>query len=233
VRAAAAPVVAMGETHSYPQPGWAEALIETHRGPWGGVGPAIVNANPRSTIGWSNLLLDYGPWVEAADAGPADDIPGHNGSFKREALLEYGPRLEAMMESDSQLVADLRARGHRLYLEPRARTAHLNVSRPGPWMLERVAAGREFAGLRCARWSRVRRAAYAFGSPLIPAVRLVRVVAQLRWRGALGLLPRVFPALAVALVFSAAGEAIGYAAGRGSPRRLYEMELHRVRYVAS
>ena len=107
------------------------------------------------------------------------------------------------------------------------------MSRPGPWLRERVAAGRDFAGLRSRRWSPLRRAAYALGSPLIPVVRLARVVGQLRARRALGLLPRVLPALAVGLAFSAAGEAAGYAAGRGSPRSLYEMELHKVRYVAS
>ena len=233
VRAATAPVVLVGETHSYPQPGWAEALIEAHRGPWTAVGPAIVNANPQSAIAWSNVLLDYGLWLDPAQGGPAEHLPGHNTAFKRSALLEYGPGLETMLESDTELLANLRARGHLLYLEPRARTAHLNVSRPGPWLRERVAAGRDFAGLRSRRWSPLRRAAYALGSPLIPVVRLARVVGQLRARRALGLLPRVLPALAVGLAFSAAGEAAGYAAGRGSPRSLYEMELHKVRYVAS
>jgi hypothetical protein len=231
VRAATAPVVVLGETHSFPDRDWAAALIRAHRGPWTGVGPAILNANPHSRIGWSNMLLDYGPWIEARNAGQTDDLPGHNSSFKRDALLAYGRRLATMMESDSVLVADLRARGHSLYLEPAARTAHLNVSRLRSWLPERVAAGREFASLRSAEWSRARRALYTLGSPLIPAVRFVRTVGHARRAGRIGLLPRVLPALALGLVLSAAGEALGYGRGRGSPRRLYEMELHRARHV--
>ena len=46
VRAAAAPVVAIGETHAFPAPGWGEHLIAAHDGPWSAVVPAITNANP-------------------------------------------------------------------------------------------------------------------------------------------------------------------------------------------
>jgi hypothetical protein len=67
---------------------------------------------------------------------------------------------------------------------------------------------------------------------LIPAVRMARIVRHLRRVGRLRLLGRVLPALAASLALSAAGEAAGYVAGRGSPRVLYEMELHRVKYVA-
>jgi hypothetical protein len=232
VHAATAPVVALGETHSYPQPGWAEALIEAHRGPWTAVGPTITNANPESAIAWANLLLDYGPWVDVEVGGPAETLPGHNSSFKRDVLLAYGARLGTVFESDTQLVADLLARGHSLYLEPRARTAHLNISQPGAWVRERLYAGRNFAAVRSANWPRRRRAVYALGSPLIPAVRLGRTVRHLREVRRLRLLARVLPALVVSLAFSATGEAMGYALGRGSLRRLYEMELHRVRYAS-
>src|SRR5437867_12164339 len=34
VRVARAPIVALGEDHCFPEPGWAEALIAAHRGPW-------------------------------------------------------------------------------------------------------------------------------------------------------------------------------------------------------
>ena len=44
IGAAHAPVVALTEAHCFPDPQWAEALIERHREPWAGVGPAICNA---------------------------------------------------------------------------------------------------------------------------------------------------------------------------------------------
>ena len=122
LREASAPLVALVESHSYPHPGWAEALIEAHRQPWAAVGPAIGNANPGSMISWANLLLEYGPWLEPATAREIDHLPGHNSSYKRGILLDYGPELEAMLESESVLHWDLRAKGYRLYLEPKAKT---------------------------------------------------------------------------------------------------------------
>jgi hypothetical protein len=233
IEAAAAPVVVLGETHAYPAPEYAEALLEAHRGPWAVVGPAMLNANPESLLAWAALYLDYGPWVDCKHRGPMDDVPAHNGAYKRDVLLEYGPRLEAMLESDTVLNADLRARGKELYLEPRAQTYHLNVSQLGTWLAERVVAGRAFAASRAAGWPRRRRLAYALGSPLIPLVRLVRIRGQIRASGReRELLPRLLPALVVALAFSAFGELLGYARGVGGAQRLlYEIELHRERYA--
>ncbi len=64
IHQASAPVVAFAEDHSYPDPGWADALIEAHRQPWAAVGPAMANANPATLISWANLFLNFGPWVE-------------------------------------------------------------------------------------------------------------------------------------------------------------------------
>ena len=61
VRAASAPIVFIGETHSYPQPGWAEALLTAFEGPWAAVVPAIGNANPngRSELGVVSVRLRH------------------------------------------------------------------------------------------------------------------------------------------------------------------------------
>src|SRR6185295_6477622 len=50
VRAARAPIVAFVEDHSFPQPGWAEALIAAHQQDWAVVGPAVGNANPETAL---------------------------------------------------------------------------------------------------------------------------------------------------------------------------------------
>ncbi len=235
IRAAGAPIVVFGETHSYPEPEFAEALIEAHRGPWAVVGPAILNANPGSLLSWAALFMDYGPWVESRERGPMADVPAHNGAYKRAILLEYGSRLDEMLASDPVLNADLRAKGHGLYLEPRARTRHLNVSQVGACVVERLAAGRAYAAGRAQGWPWSRRVAYALASPLIPAVRLVRILHYIRASGrAQELLPRLMPPLVFALTVSACGELLGYALGIGGARRpLYEIELHRERYAGA
>lgn len=234
VRHAAAPVVAFAEDHSYPDPHWAEALIAAHRGPWAAVGPAMCNANPHSTLSWVNLALEYGPWLDPVPGGPVDHLPGHNSSYKRDLLLAYGSQLEAMLEAESVLHWDLRAKGHRLYLEPTAKTFHLSYSLPSATLPLRFLGGRLFASSRARLWTRLRRLLYGLASPLIPLVRAPRVLRDLRRAGQLRhLLPRVLPVLTVALAIDAAGEMIGYLFGSGQTMRtLSEMEFHRHRYLS-
>jgi hypothetical protein len=233
VRAAEAPVVLFAETHSFPEPTSLEALIEAHRGGWAAVGQAVGNGNPRTTLSWTNQYLDYGPWTEPCAGGPIDTIPTHNGSFKRDVLLAAGEKLPHLLRYSDAIVALIRGRGERCYLEPRAATFHVNVSRPSSWLVERLAAGRAYAGVRGEDWPAWRRAVYVAGSPLIPLVRARRVVRDIRRTGrSAELLPRILPALTVGLVLSALGELAGYALGPGTAqRRIGEMELHRRAHV--
>ena len=233
IRAAAAPVVALAESHCFPDPAWAEALLDAHRGPWAAVGPALYNANPATSVSWVNLLMDYGPWLGPTDGGEIDDLPGHNSSYKTDVLLAYGSKLETMLEAETMMHLDLRANGHRLFQEPAARAYHLNVTKASSWLGERFQTGRRFAAARSYGWSPLRRAAYSGGSPLIPLVRLPRLLRDRRRSDAREHLPpRAFPALLLALVVSAAGELVGYAFGSGdSMFALARIELHKERHV--
>lgn len=235
IRQASAPIVALAEDHSYPDPRWAEALIEAHRQPWAVVGPVIGNANPGSMISWANLLIEYGPWLEPAAAGVVDHLPGHNSAYKRAILLDYGAELDGMLEAESILHWDLRARGYQLYHEPAAETSHLNFSSPFSWIPLRFFCGRLFAASRARRWSRPRRWLYVGGAPFIPLVRLRRILRELSRPGRPhNLLPGVLPALIVGLAVDGAGEMIGYAMGAGrAMEKLSNMEFHRDRYLRS
>ena len=233
VREARAPIVAFAESHAYPGPGWAEALIRAHAEPWAGVAPVLGNANPDSLTSWANLFLDYGACVEPIAVGPVEYLPGHNSSYKRDLVMEYDAELEAMMEAEILLHWALRRRGYQLYLDPTIRTFHLNVTRLGSWLPERFYTGRRFAATRALGWSVARRVLYALGSPLIPLVRLPRVLRQIRGSTRRrDLLPGVVAPLAVGLVASALGEMVGYGLGPGdATARLAEMELHKVDHV--
>jgi hypothetical protein len=233
VREASAPIVAFAEDHAYPAPGWAEALIKRHEEQWAAVGPVMSNANPRSVTSWANLLIEYAQWLEPAPGGERDHLPGHNGTYKRHILLEYGDRLEALMDAESILHWDLRARGHKLYLEPKARTFHQNFSAKAPSLTLRFNGGRLFASSRARHWTRARRALFALASPLIPALRCLRITRELLRPGRpLSLLPRLLPALIVGLVFDGAGEMAGYAFGAGQAMaKLSGMEFHRERFL--
>jgi hypothetical protein len=234
VRAASAPVVAFVEDHAFPAKGWAEALIAAHRQPWAAVGPVIANANPRTLTSWVNFVIEYGHWLEPCPGGTGEHLPGHNGSYKRAVLLDYGTNLESMLDAESILQWDLRAKGYELYLEPAAKTFHQNFSRVFPSASLRFNGGRLFAASRARHWPALRRLLYCAGAPLIPFVRLRRIVLALRKPGRRrDLLPRILPLLFAALAVDAAGEMVGYALGEGDAiRKLSEMEFHRDRYLA-
>jgi glycosyl transferase family 2 len=232
---ATAPVVAFVEDHSFPAKGWAEALIRAHQKPWAAVGPMMANANPHSLVSWANLIIEYSEWMEPVSGGVAEHLPGHNGTYKRALLLEYGDRLEAMLEAESILQWDLRAKGHRLYLEPAAKTYHQNFSAPFSWLPLRLDGGRLFAASRSRTWPLLKRLLYALAAPLIPVVRFRRAVGEMRRPGrARHLMPRVLPLLFAGLVVDGTGEMIGYAFGPGNAmRRLSDMEFHRERYLTT
>ena len=95
-------------------------------------GPGVVNANPGSRVSWADFIIGYGPWAEPIDTGDVPFLPGHNSSYPREVLLDYGDRLESMLEAETVLHLDLGARGHRLLLCAAARRRHVNFSFRGP-----------------------------------------------------------------------------------------------------
>lgn len=230
---ARAPLIAFVEDHSWPDTGWAEALIEAHRQPWAAVGPVIRNPNPGSLTSWTNLLLEYGSWLEPTEAGVVDHLPGHNSTYKRVYLLEYGPELEAMLDAESVLHWDLRSKGYQLCLEPAAKIYHLNFSSVFSSIALRFYVGRLFASTRSRHWSSLRRLFYFTGSPFIPLVRLSRIWRELRRPGRpRKLLPDILPSLVTALILDGVGEMIGYILGVGKAmQKLADMEFHRYRYL--
>lgn len=233
IRAATSPIIVLTEDHSFPEPDWAESLVRAHGGGWAVVGPAVKNGNPGSLLSWANFLIEYNEWLDPAPGGAAGHLPGHNSSYKRDILLRYGSDLESRLEAESLLHWDLRSRGHRLYLEPSARTRHLNFSRFWPSVALRFQAGRLFAGMRRSGWGAARSAVYAAGFFLIPTVRLYRILRELRRPGrplrmAVVLLPWMLPLLAV----DALGEMAGYLFGPGdSSRRIAQIDFHREQFM--
>jgi hypothetical protein len=235
VRAARAPLVFIGETHTYGHPTWAETMIDAHAQPWAAVVPGFGNANPRSPLSWAVLLLDYGYWLHALPSHEASMSPTHNVAYKRQVLLELGGGLEPALSQGDRLPIELRKGGHHSYFESAARLDHLNTAQPGPWMRERFLGGLLLAGRRAQRWSLVRRVVYFCGSPLIPVVILIRL------RKAIGVALRTLhlpagtlPALVLASLISAVGEMVGYARGadRTADLAMMEFEVHKLRYAS-
>ncbi|HVF85888.1 MAG TPA: hypothetical protein VM821_07880, partial [Abditibacteriaceae bacterium] len=181
-RQSRAPLIGFSEDHAFPEPQWAQAMIDAHQNKCTAVGPVVINFNPHSLVSRADFLIGYGPWDAAKhDAGHAvghevELLPGHNSCYKREALLRYDADLGTLLQAETVLYWRLREDGETLWLEPRARLHHTNFSLWKTWLQVQVHHGRLFGSTRAAHWSRGKRAFYARASPLIPFVRLARVL---------------------------------------------------------
>lgn len=233
VRSASAQIIAFTEDHVFPDPLWAEALIESHKNNWAAVGPVIYNANPKDTIGWADIMIGYSQWLYPNDGGEMNHLPGHNSTYKRDVLLGYADDLERLLEAESVLHWDLISKGHKLYLEPAAKIYHMNFGVLSTFLKVNYHMSRMFAGTRSRSWSGPKRITFVFGSLLIPFVRFYRISRD--YSGFAGLLktkPQVYPILALGLVVSSVGEMMGYIFGTGdSARKTFEYHFHRDLHV--
>ncbi len=234
VRATTSPVIFIGETHSYPHPDFAEALIAAHEGPWDIIVPGLENANPANARSWSSFLLDYGYWLSSLSASEVPSGPTWNASYKRHVLMELDDRLDGALSSGDELPMALRERKRRFYFAPDAKISHVNLESRG-WMDERFLSGLVVGANRGKRWSPARRMAYFLASPLIPFVLIYRNRDSMKSLIAKRRLPRgsVLAVVAGSIVRTF-GEATGYLRGIGaeSEARMEEYELNKVDYVA-
>jgi hypothetical protein len=233
VQAATTPIVVFTEDHSFPERKWAEALIRTHQQQWAVVGPAVINANPLSLVSCANFLIEYSEWMDPAPRGPARHLPGHNSAYKKALLLRYGDQLGKFLEAESVLHWDLIAGGHQLFLETAAKTRHMNFSLFSPTILLRLQCGRLFGFTRSRHWSPLHRLIYIAGSPMIPFVRLYRILRQLQLPGRrIQRLPKVLSVTLLLLIVDAFAEVIGYSIGAGNAsHKMVDLDFHRERFI--
>jgi hypothetical protein len=237
IRAATAPLVFIGETHSYPQPGWAEALLAAAAsGPWSAVAPGVENANPKNVFSWAGFISDYARWGTALPAGEIAEAPIYNALYRRQVLLECGDELRDMLSHGDSLRRFLQARGHRVYFEPAARITHINIDQPFACIREKYLAGILIGAQRARHWPWWRRLAYAGGSAFIPLVLIRRMLPGMRQATRAQRRPTgTFPLIVLLTYAKALGELVGYV-GLGSPAHEVAMDLYEIRkldYLAS
>jgi glycosyltransferase involved in cell wall biosynthesis len=234
VRHAQASVVVFAETHAYPEPEWAQLLITAHQDDWVAVGPTMVNGNPESIVSWASFLIAYSRWMAPITSGVIDDLPGHNSSYKRAMLLDYGAELDTLLETESILHCDLRAKGNQLYLESNVKTHHVNPTLPSSFLGELFYYGRLYAAARAKPWSWLRRLLYVLGVPLIPLIRLNYTLLQWqRVRQSCSIPLGVLLPILLGLIAASFGEMLGYGLGAGKAMaQMRDFEYHRERHLA-
>ena len=214
VRMARAPVVAFMEEHCQAKPGWAEALITAHRGPWAGVACGFENGNPGSGTSDAAFRMTYGPYLPIhSSPGPAAWMPGHNSSYKRDVLLSYGTDLDELLKADIVMHTRMVQDGHRLFFEPSAVLLHGNET-----TLTSLGRGLFdwnwcYIGVqsRFSQWSFTRRVAQVPRALFLPWIRLARAFAYSARRGPAEIVQwtRDLPFFVAASHFSAAGQMAG------------------------
>jgi len=238
IRAARAPVVVLSEDHSFPAGNWARTLIDAHaEDDYFAVSPAVDNGNPQTCTSWANFLLSFVEWY--APDRPATVVAGagHNTSYKRDVLLaECGENLEAALNPERVLHLDMTARGKKILLDSRTSVAHVNISLPTAYFGMSYAGGRVFGGARAANWNVARTLFYAMLFPLVPFIRLRRLLGYLNTpeKRRKAKFMRSLPLIMIGLFCHAFGEAVGYMAGVGNIIPTYtNYELHRPDFVAA
>jgi predicted dehydrogenase len=233
IRQARAEFVAMSEDHCFPNDVWAESLIAEHDAGADVVGPRMVNCNPNSATSWSAHLIAYQPWI--GDGGPRamNMLPGHNSSYRRAAMLQFGRELDLLMGAEVIAHWALYERGSKLIWQPRAQCRHVSSTDALKLASSMFHHGRTFGAARSRSFSLPRRWLYALSAPLIPALRVHRVRSTL-----LSEVPRHISRLRVLLGFtlaaftSAVGETLGMVFGPGrSPLMDWTIELDRRRFI--
>lgn len=178
IHAAQAPIVSFMEEHCEVQPGWAEAIVLAHRGPWWGVGCDFINGNPDAGKSDKAFRMNYGVYVRPhGGRGPVKRIAGQNSAFKRDVLLRYEKQLEWMMNSDLVMQWKMGQEGSQLFYEPAAKMSHRNENTLRSLCVGVFYWNWCFSHIRAEvfHWGFLRRAARIVLSPLIPWVRLARM----------------------------------------------------------
>ena len=231
IRESSAQIVAFVEDHIETAPGWLMGILHRFEGPWDAVGAEVHNANAKVGSSMSIALINYGLWSPPMEPGEVSLLPGHNTSYRREALLRYDDQLDVLMLSDTVLQWRMALDGHRLYADPSISIQHLN-----PTTLRNSAKAEylyhwAFSALRAKvfQWSDYEKIRYFLLSPIVPWLRFARLVkmVQRKWPDQFLSVVARSPVILLFLHAAVIGQNMGLLLGmRDSDLRFTDFELN-------
>jgi Glycosyl transferase family 2 len=236
VRRARSPLIAFLDEHSFALAGWAETLVEAHRGPWAAVGGEIYNLSSARGFADPIYLMGHGPWLPPAERGEVNLLPSHDTCYKREVLLGYGDDLPDLLMAEPVMMWRLRADGYRLFLEPNVKSMHGYTVNPLTWVAffswSRCLG---YARARYLGWPTSRKLGHALLAPVLPWIRAVRIFGYLLRRHP-ARLPTFLagaPVIVLAQYAASLGEALGLLFGKGNAEVLFtQSHLRGLRLLA-
>lgn len=230
---ATADIVALVEDHVFVEPEWAASICDAFDAGCAAVAPLMRNANPATATSWMNFLVCFTEAVTNVEARDVEFGPGHNTAYRRSVLEQYASELSRLLQTERNFHYRLRADGHVLRAEPRARLSHTNISIPYEALRQGFLGGVMFAKYRAAHMSIGERVARTVLAPLVPVIRLMRL-ARTHWptRRSVGAPALGWMLVPAGLIAHAAGEAVGYWPVVSNVESKYEFfELHRIACV--
>jgi glycosyltransferase involved in cell wall biosynthesis len=215
IRASRASIVATLDDHCIPAPDWLRRIVAAHDGPYLAIGGLIENGATERLVDWAVFLCEYSRHFGPQPSGIADDLPGPNVSYKREALVH----LDDLLCAGSWEMAwhdRLKEKGFPLFRDSAIVVHHRQLFSIREFAMQRFHYGRSFAGQRAERMPVGQRALLAMASVVLPPLLLGRIAravfARRRHRGTL---LKATPLLLVFLLSSTIGELLGCLAGPG------------------
>jgi hypothetical protein len=231
VQHAAGEFIALAEDHAFPQQDLAEKLIAAFRNDSAIVaaGPKLGSANVNSRISQANYINGFWMVMFEQESRVVSALAGHNTFYRRDFLIGYGSELATVCEVERILHYDIEKQGKILYLVADTVMEHANISRLDMALSHAYWGGRWFGGKRAEGWKFGRKMIYIVGAPLIPIVRLRRmIVAMKQSPDDYRQMPTILPMLLLMLVAHALGEGSGYLLGIGNANDRYApFELYR------
>jgi hypothetical protein len=215
VAAARGEIVALLEDHARPDRHWCRRIVEAHHADVAAVGGAIENDIDRP-LNWAVYFCDFGRYQNPVVAGEAASVSDANVGYKRSALESIGPVWRRSFR-ETAVNETLVSRGEKLVLSPEVIVyQHRSGLKLASALAERFIWGRSYAFARSSLTSPARRLAYGAFAPVLPALLVARMTANvMRKRRCRRAFIRALPLTLLLAASWSAGEMAGYLRSRG------------------
>jgi hypothetical protein len=215
-------VIAFLEDHTYAEPQWAEAILETMGNPRvAAVNYTFTNASDAGYLGRSILMAEYGHWMAPHPGGRVRISSSTNVAYRRELLLATMGDDESIFEAEFLIHREIQKSGGEIHVASRATVAHeswgtLKAACQANGAYKRVLGARR---AESGNWGKGRRLIWGLGMVLMPGLSIARLAAAMYRRPALwGRLISSVPVLMAIYTYCAWSEALGYLRGAGASR---------------
>jgi hypothetical protein len=206
-------IIAYVEEHAAVLPAWLNVLTRDFALGYAGVGGVPASMNPGAGISDLVSMMNYLPWRRVTHPTEFGHLPSHNSAYRRDVLLSLGDDLPALLSSENLLGRQLEARGQKMLVDPAAQFLHQDEEEIGmilrSYYYWNILFG--WSRARIDQWSLIRRLAQGLAIPLVPFVRLFKILVFLA-RNDRASLPLLFRSMGVILVANTSA-AVGLARG--------------------